>query len=223
LEVELTAASLRDRIPHINSLISLVYSVDQFYEDIFMTCIPRIFISTIVAIAAIAGYAHSGNAQLSKFISVPVTSQTKTVPNTPFLAAQSRSLPSDPIFISQAMGGGSLEVSNGTNRDAHVKFVEPLSRKLVAAFHVKSNSTFTVNQIPDGTYRVIFALGKNWNPKTQSFTQSKSFAKFDKPLNYTTMQLGNRIRYRAFRITLHPVPSGKARTSSVNEQEFKRY
>jgi hypothetical protein len=188
-----------------------------------MTCIPRIVISAIVATAAIAGYSHSGNAQLSSSLLVPVTFQAKTVPNLPIVLAQQRSLPSDPILISQAMGGGSLEVSNGTNRDAYVKLVEPLSHTLVTAFHVKSNSTFTVNQIPDGTYRVIFALGKNWNPKTQSFTQSKSFAKFDKPLNFTTMQLSDRIQYRVFRITLHPVAGGKARTSGVNEQEFKRY
>ncbi|WP_404790396.1 hypothetical protein [Altericista sp. CCNU0014] len=153
----------------------------------------------------------------------PITSQPKPLPNPPIITASNRSLPSDPVFVSQAMGGGSLEVSNGTNRDAYVKLIEPLSRTLVTAFHVKSNSTLTVNQIPDGTYRVIFALGKNWNPKTQSFTQSKSFAKYDKSLNYTTMQFSDQIQYKAFRITLHPVTGGQARTSGVNEQEFKSY
>jgi hypothetical protein len=139
------------------------------------------------------------------------------------VTSQHQSLPSHTGFISQAMGGGTLKVSNGTNRDAYVKLIEPNFQQLVSAFFVKSNSSYTLNPVPDGTYRVIFALGKSWNPKTQAFAQSKSFAKFDKPLNFTTVQLGNEIQYKVFQITLHPVVGGKARTSGVNEQEFKRY
>jgi hypothetical protein len=141
----------------------------------------------------------------------------------PIVTSQNRSQSSIPTLISQAMGGGTLKVSNGTNRDAYVKLIEPKFQQLVSAFFVKSNSSYTLNPVPDGTYRVIFALGKSWNPTTQSFAQSKSFAKFDKPLNFTTVQLGNEIQYKVFQITLHPVVGGKARTSGVNEQEFKRY
>jgi hypothetical protein len=188
-----------------------------------MTCIPRIVISAMAAIAAISGYSHSGNAQLSRSISVPVTSQTKTVPNAPFLAAQRRSLPSNPVLVSQTMNGGALTVSNGTNSDAYVKLAEPNSRTLVAAFYVKSNSSFTQEQIPDGTYKVLFVLGKGWNAQTQSFTKNKSFSKFDKLLNFTTTQMIGGIQYRVFKITLHPVPSGKARTSGVSQKEFNSY
>jgi hypothetical protein len=144
-------------------------------------------------------------------------------PKATLFTAKKRSLPSHTGFISQAMGGGTLKVSNGTNRDAYVKLIEPNFQQLVSAFLVKSNSSYTLNPIPDGTYRVLFASGKNWNPKTQSFAQSKSFAKFDKLLNFTTVQLGNEIQYKVFQITLHPVAGGKARISGVNEQEFKRY
>jgi hypothetical protein len=189
-----------------------------------MTRIPRIVISAIVALAAISGYSHSGHAQLSRSISVPVTSQAKTVPNSFIVVAQKRSLPSSPILVSQAMnGGGALTVSNGTNRDAYVKLIEPSSRTLMAAFFVKSNSSFVQEQIPDGTYKVLFVLGNGWNTQTQSFTKNKSFSKFDKPLNFTTMQMVGGIQYRVFKITLHPVPSGKARTSGVSQKEFDSY
>jgi hypothetical protein len=166
------------------------------------------------------------SAQIILFSSMPALAET-TPSSTPtrkaiLLAAKNRSLPSQTGLLSQAMGG-SLKVSNGTNRDAYVKLIEPNFQQLVAAFFVKSNSSYTLNPIPDGTYRVLFALGKNWNPGTQSFAQSKSFAKFDKPLSFTTTQLGNGIQYKVFQITLHPVVGGKARTSGVNEQEFKRY
>jgi hypothetical protein len=128
-----------------------------------------------------------------------------------------------PVFVSQMMGGGALTVSNGTGRDAYVKLVEPNSRTLVAAFSVKSNSSFTQEQIPDGAYRVLFVLGNGWNPQTQSFTKNKSFAKFDKLLNFTTMQMMGGIQYRVFKITLHPVRSGKAKTSGVSQKEFDSY
>jgi hypothetical protein len=57
------------------------------------------------------------------------------------------SLPLSTILISQAMGGA-LTVSNGTGRDAHVKLIEPSSRVLVGSFLVKSNSSYTLEQIP---------------------------------------------------------------------------
>jgi hypothetical protein len=149
---------------------------------------------------------------------IPISSQSSTE------IGQKRSLPSETTHISQLMGsGGSLRVSNGTNRNAYVKLVELRSRTLVGALYVKANSTLTLNQIPDGTYQVLFVLGEGWNPNTQSFTKNKYFAKFNQSLNFTTMQLGNSIQYRVFQLTLHPVAGGKARTSGVNEQEFNRY
>jgi hypothetical protein len=156
-------------------------------------------------------------------LSSSVALQPKPFPNPPIVMAKNRSLPSDTALVSQAIGGGSLKVSNGTNRDAFVKLVEPRTRILVGTLYVKANSASTLDQIPDGTYQVLFVLGEGWNPNTQSFTKNKRFAKFDKPLNFTTMQLSNGIQYRVFQITLHPVVSGNARTSGVNEQEFNRY
>jgi hypothetical protein len=160
--------------------------------------------------------------RLSPTSSAPVISQAKTVENIPIFIGKNRSLPSSPILLSQAMGGA-LQVSNGTNSDAYVKLVEPLSRQLVGAFYVKSNSTFSLEQIPDGTYKVLFVLGNGWNPGTQSFTKNKHFAKFDKSLNFTTRQVSNGIQYSIFKITLHPVADGNASTSRVNEQEFDSY
>lgn len=162
--------------------------------------------------------------QLPPISSAPITSGSKTVLTPPIVIALNRSLPENNVLVSPATdGGGSLQVSNGTNRDAYIKLVEPRSGTLVAAFYVKLNSSFTLEQIPDGTYEVIFVLGEDWDSKAQSFTKSKSFTKFDKSLNFTTTQLGNEIHYRAFRITLNPVIEGNTTTSRVSEKEFERY
>jgi len=154
----------------------------------------------------------------------PVTSQPRPFPTPPIVITKNRSLPSSTVLISRARGGGgSLKVSNGTSRDAYIKLVEPRSRKLVAAFYVKSKSTFTQKRVSDGTYKVLFVLGEDWDSKTRSFTKSKSFSEFDKSLNFTTTQRGNRIQYRAFTITLNPVVGGNATTSGFSETEFDRY
>jgi hypothetical protein len=155
--------------------------------------------------------------------SAPATSQPQKIPNPPSIIPINRSLPSNPILISQTMNGGALTVSSGTGRDAYVKLIEPNSRTLMAAFFVKSNSSFMQEQIPDGTYKVLFVLGNGWNAQTQAFTKNKSFAKFDKLLNFTTMQVSGGIQYKVFKITLHPVTGGKARTSGVSQREFESY
>ena len=148
----------------------------------------------------------------------------QTAPNPPLVIARNRSLPSSTVLVSPATsGGGSLKVTNGTNRAAYIKLVDPRSRTLVAAFYVKSNSIFTLKQVPDGTYQVLFVLGEDWDAKTQSLTGSKHFSKFDRSLNFTTTQLSDRIEYTVFQLTLHPVVGGNATTSSVDEREFTRY
>jgi hypothetical protein len=182
------------------------------------THLQRIAVSML---AAIAGYC---TVQLPSATATSIPPQSKTVRDSTIFTAQNRSLPSGTTLLSQFQGGnGALTVSNGTKQDAFVKLVDPRSRTLIAAFFVKSGSTVTQQQIPDGNYQVLFVLGKGWNSTTQSFTKNKNFAKFDKSLDYTTTQLSGRIQYKVFKITLHPVAGGKARTSGVNEQEFNRY
>ncbi len=151
-----------------------------------------------------------------------IAAQPKTVPNP--LTIMASNLPSSTVLIPPTtIGGGSLKVINGTNRDAYIKLVEPRSRTLVAAFYVNSSSVFTLKQVPDGTYQLLFVLGENWDNKTQSFRGDKRFARFDRSLNFKTIQLDDRIRYSVFELTLNPVVGGNATTSGVAEQEFRRY
>jgi hypothetical protein len=183
-------------------------------------------LSVLVGIGLLVffGRIFLGGSQSPPISSAPVTSQPKTVPNRPIVIPKNRSLPSSTVLVSPAKRGrGSLKVSNGTGSDAYIKLVDPLSRKLVAAFYVKSSSAFKLKKVPDGTYQVLFVLGEDWDSKTRSFTGSKSFAKFDRSLSFTTTQSANRIQYRVFELTLNPVVGGDATTSRVGEQEFTRY
>jgi hypothetical protein len=151
------------------------------------------------------------------------TAQLKISLRAADMSERRKSLPLNSTLVSQMMSGGVLTVSNGTGREAYVKLVEQNSRALMASFFVKSNSSFTQEQIPDGTYRVLFVLGNGWNSQTRSFAKDKSFAKFNQPLNFTTLQTSGGIQYRVFKITLHPVAGGQAKTSGVSQKEFDGY
>ncbi len=181
-------------------------------------------------------YSDLSDGQPSSPSSVPLASDLITFPTEPILTSptepisvsQNRNLPSSTVLTAPGRTGlGSLNVSNGTSRDAHIKIVDPHSLKLVAALYVKSNSTFTLKQIPDGVYQVIFVSGEDWDSKTQSFTRNRSFKRFDNSFNFVTTKetKGRSIytHYTIFEITLHPVSHGHAPTSGINEQEFDRY
>jgi hypothetical protein len=214
------------RCDHCQSQLSNQFISSTSQTQIAMQGGKIVSLSILVSVGLLVSFVRGalGVSQSPTISSALVTSQSKAVADLPIIMAQSRSLPSETTFISQFTGsGGALTVVNGTKQDAFVKLVEPLSRTLIAAFFVKSGTTLTQEQIPDGTYRVLFVLGKGWNSQTQSFNKGKSFARFDKSLNFTTTQLGNGIQYKVFKITLHPVVGGNARTSGINEQEFSRY
>lgn len=145
------------------------------------------------------------------------------VVSSPSPPLQNRSLPTSKVLVPLAISGdGTLKVSNGTNRDAHVKLVDPATRKLVTSFYVKSSSDFTVEQISDGTYEVLFATGEDWDTKTRSFIRS-SFTKFDKSLNFVTKRLADGVQYTIIQLTLNPVTNGNVTLSRVDEQEFSQY
>lgn len=158
----------------------------------------------------------------------PSTATAPSLPLDPNANRMNRSLPFSTVLASPAGEGlGTLKVSNGTARDAYVKLVDPVSRRLTAAFYVKSHSVFTLEQIPDGNYHVLFTSGDDWNSQLRSFTRKKSFARFDRFLNFNTTQRTDsshvNTEYVAFELTLHPVIGGDATTSGISEQEFLKY
>ena len=195
--------------------------------------------SIFLSIGFLMPFAHTflKDSRSSSALSKPITPQPKTVPNQPIIIPEKPSLPYQPILTqnnrslpsSQVIepltteGRGSLRVINGTSRDAYIKLVDTRADESVASFYVKSNSTFTLEGVPDGSYQVIFTSGEDWDSNTKSFTMNKSFTAFDSTLDFTTIQYADEIRYSIHEITLHQVVDGNATTSEVNEQEFTQY
>jgi hypothetical protein len=126
-----------------------------------------------------------------------------------------------------APGGGTLTIDNGTIHDAVIKVVDEHARQTVVAFYVCAGRTASLEHMPDGDFRVIFAAGTDWDAAAGTFTRDKSFAKFDRQLVFVT---GERPRgydvskdYSRFTLTLHSVAQGNDKTTRIGEEEFLRY
>lgn len=124
------------------------------------------------------------------------------------------------IIRCRAVGGyGRLTVENGTSQDAAVRL--KTNGETMRFVYVKAGHTISIRGVAPGVYDLLFANGVDWDVITQRFKRDKSYAKFEEPLDFREEETQTGIRYSTFRVTLHPVPSGNARTSSINESEFE--
>jgi len=124
-------------------------------------------------------------------------------------------------------GYGNLEISNGTNHDAVAKLVSVITDKSVFNVYIKAKSTYTITDINDGNYKLVFNLGNNWDELNKKFLVGNSYEMFEEFFNYytTVSQEGDyeRTRYKTFKVTLNPVLNGDAKTNPVNPDTFNNY
>lgn len=145
-----------------------------------------------------------------------------------------------PVGLSSVpLGRGNLRIVNGTPLDALVKlgaYAEDGRPRasLYVKLYVKAGEEFTINDIGEGAYRLAFSLGIDWDQATEGFRKDKAFTLFDEPIEFKEIReveeisegekRGTRIRIKAVTAvaTLHAVPDGQAKTSSIDEQAFDR-
>lgn len=124
-------------------------------------------------------------------------------------------------------GDGVLKIDNGTARDAVIKLIDEGQSQAIAVFYVRAGNVAILDKIPDGKFRVMLASGTDWDRVSHEFTRDKSFAKFDKIMDFVTSdQIEGDQVYRQsheFTLTLHKVPHGNATTTKISEREFMRY
>ncbi|MEV4396367.1 hypothetical protein [Nonomuraea sp. NPDC049607] len=123
-------------------------------------------------------------------------------------------------FIRRASLGGrsSLEVDNGGSRDAVVTVVRGGSKTF--SVYVRKRAKFKVRGVPDGTYKIYFTHGVDWDGKSKSFTRQCSFERFQKSVKFKTTVTATQILWHDWRVTLHAITGGNARTAIVNPDDF---
>jgi uncharacterized C2H2 Zn-finger protein len=122
-------------------------------------------------------------------------------------------------------GNGKLHISNGTNLDAVAKLV--YADHSVFSVYIRAGGEYTISNVSDGYYRLMFALGNNWHSDSKMFALNSAYSKFDESFDFKTTSYEDdsyrHFRYTTFRVTLNPVMGGQATTASVNPAEFNNY
>lgn len=110
---------------------------------------------------------------------------------------------------------GDLEIHNGTSYDA-VTVLTTLEKETVLSVYVRAHSQFIATGICDGSYRLFFVLGEDWDEAKGAFTRPKSYEVFEEMFDYTTTSTAA----TGWQVTLHEVIGGSAKTESVRPKEF---
>jgi hypothetical protein len=115
-------------------------------------------------------------------------------------------------------GRAYLRIRNGLSHDAVVTLVRGKSR--VLSVYVRKNKSYQINGVRDGTYRIYFTTGDDWDGSARTFTRNCDFSRFEDPVRFQTFYTGGSIQWQNWSLTLHPVLGGNARTRSVRPGDF---
>lgn len=132
---------------------------------------------------------------------------------------QNRRLKNGAFIRRTSLGGrSSLEVDNGGTRDAVVTAVRGGGKTF--SVYVRKKAKFKVRGVPDGTYKIYFTHGVDWDGKSRSFSRQCSFERFQKSVKFKTTVTATQILWHDWRVTLHAISGGNARTAPVNPDDF---
>jgi len=146
--------------------------------------------------------------------------QTSNNPSNLDLSAFDVSLTNGTILKKNSIylrGDGELQIKNGTSLDAVAKLIRAGSSVLTV--YIKANNTYTMTNISDGIYWLVFAQGSGWDSTTQRFQRNTQYSAFEDTFDFYT----SNTQYTIFEITLNPVVGGTAETNSVDPTQFNAY
>ncbi len=126
---------------------------------------------------------------------------------------------SDPYSLN---GLGVLTISNGSGSDAVVKLISASGRKVYSVY-IRTNNSYSIKNIDDGIYRVLFSFGADWDSVQEKFIVNPSAEAFDDTFDFQTTYTEQGSKYKEYSITLNPVAGGKATTNPIDQSTFYKY
>ena len=109
-----------------------------------------------------------------------------------------------------------LVVENGTGRDAVVKIVEDITPQTTRrTVYVRSGDSWKIRSIVLGRYVHRFALGTDWDEAIGHFSTNPVYFEFADRLTFQGVKDSEGTASLGYRVTLHAVPEGTARTRSI--------
>jgi hypothetical protein len=174
-----------------------------------------------VALTAILNYHGAPNPLPAP---IPTTAEdTSTLPSPVPVAPKTpyRYLSNGTVLYSSSSafnGEGDLSISNGSGSDAVVKLITSSGSKVYSVY-IRTNNSYTIKNINDGIYRVLFSFGSDWDSGQKKFLVNPSAEAFDDTFDFQTTDT----QASGYRITLNPVEGGKATTNPIDPSTFDKY
>ena len=77
-----------------------------------------------------------------------------------------------------------------------------------------------LSHLHEGDYKVLFAVGEDWDRARFRFTRYQGFFEFGKSLDFTETEVPNGVEYSHHSITLYTTPLGNVKREVISEAEF---
>ncbi len=120
-------------------------------------------------------------------------------------------------------GNANLTIKNGARTDAIVCLYSISMNKTIRNEYVCKNSSFRMDKIPQGTYKIRVFYGNDWNPELENpcgvkgyFDSDVHFSEFDRTEYFENGYNG----YTVATVTLYTVARGNVSTSRINQSDF---
>jgi hypothetical protein len=121
-----------------------------------------------------------------------------------------------PMQMPEGRGFGELTIENGTSQDAIVKLYDPRLGRSIRGVYVVRGESWTITDIPAGSYRVRFATGRDWDADLRAWQRPTGFDEFQEVFDFTeTVE-----HYTTWEITLQPIVGGTAKTIEIDPATF---
>lgn len=149
--------------------------------------------------------------------------------NSPHARSESKSCPNNLVIrpvSSEELGRehrgglGKVQILNGTSWDAVAVLVEMPVGVPQRAIYIRSGEVGKITQIPTGVYRLQFQFGRSWHVN-RYFCEIFGTSEFAESFGFEEKITNQGVEYSTWEITLHPVPEGEARTSTIPSSDFQ--
>ena len=119
---------------------------------------------------------------------------------------------------------------NGQGLDAIVMLYDVNYKEIIRDVYICSGDSFTMEELPEGRYRIRIYSGKDWNP-TQKAIPDGPLGRFDSSELFQTSTANNdfnirfdynkeSISYPSYEVTLHKVINGNMHTKNISKSDF---
>ena len=125
------------------------------------------------------------------------------------------------ILRETRIGPHTLKTTNGLSSDAVVKLRDTAGRTVVS-FYVTAGGVVTIDSVPEGTFTIEFATGREFSPYCGYFLSDMSSRRFVNAESFQTRFQGNYQYTSVLEITLNPVVGGTAQTVNTDDTTFDR-